>query len=142
MTATTGTIYVPDVGAIASLLDIFQLGNDWTLRLFVNDVTPADGDTAATYTEAAGGGYAPKSLAGQNWSVALVAGVATATYAEQVFTLTGALTGDAVVRGWFATDASGELRCACRQVISWQPTAAGGTWRVSPIYQLSKGTTS
>lgn len=40
-----------------------------SLRLFSNNITPAETDTAATFTEATGGGYAPKALAGASWVV-------------------------------------------------------------------------
>lgn len=58
---------------------------DQLLKLFTNDKTPADGDVAADYTEAAGGSYAAKALTGSAWSVT-TANPAVATYAAQTFT--------------------------------------------------------
>lgn len=81
---------------------------DLVLRLYTNNKTPAETDTAASYTEASGSGYAAKSLAGASWSVA----GSTASYAEQTFTFSGAL---GQVYGYFVTQAtSGKLMWAER----------------------------
>jgi hypothetical protein len=68
---------------------------DLYLVLFGNNVTPAENDTAATFTEISGGGYANISLAGASWSVAN-GNNAVATYAAQTFTFTGATTPNTV----------------------------------------------
>jgi hypothetical protein len=87
---------------------------DLVLRLFTNNITPAETDTAATYTEASGGGYAAITLTGANWTVT-AGNPSTAAYAQQVFTFTGALTGNAQVYGYFLTRAaSGKLAHAER----------------------------
>ena len=39
------------------------------VKLFSNDVTPSETDTAANYTEVSGGGYAAKSLTSSDWTV-------------------------------------------------------------------------
>src|SRR5687768_1567095 len=63
---------------------------DLVLRLYTNDKTPAEGDTAASYTEAAGNGYASKALAGANWVITEGA-PSYAQYPLQTFIFTGAL---------------------------------------------------
>ncbi|HKS16984.1 MAG TPA: hypothetical protein VJU16_06710 [Planctomycetota bacterium] len=64
-----------------------------TLKLYTNDVTPAEGDTAATYTEAAGSGYASKALARATWNAAATnAGVTSKDYPQQTFNWTGTIT--------------------------------------------------
>lgn len=60
------------------------------LRLYTNNITPAETDTAATYTEAAGFGYASVTLVGANWTI-VEGAPSEASYAEQTFTFTGAL---------------------------------------------------
>lgn len=63
-----------------------------TLKLFTNNVTPAETDNAATYTEAAGNGYAAISLVAADWTVTAgtgAPGTTTAVTANKVFTLTG-----------------------------------------------------
>ena len=39
------------------------------LRLFTSNTTPAETDTAGTYTEASGSGYAAITLTGASWTV-------------------------------------------------------------------------
>lgn len=72
--------------------------------LFTSNITPADTDTAATYTavEAAGGGYVRKSLLAASWSVA----ANPITYAAQTWTFSGPLTGNATVYGYFVLRAT------------------------------------
>jgi len=53
-----------------------------TLKLFKSNTVPAEGDTAASYTEADFTGYVPVGLTGASWSEAN----GTASYAEQTFT--------------------------------------------------------
>lgn len=55
------------------------------IRLFQNNITPAETDTAATYTEATWTGYASITLTPGSWSV--VEGAPTrASYAQQTWT--------------------------------------------------------
>jgi hypothetical protein len=56
-----------------------------TLKLFKNNITPAETDTAATYTEADFTGYVATTLAGAGWTI--TPGAPTeAVFAEQSFT--------------------------------------------------------
>lgn len=58
-------------------------GQNLVLRLFSNNITPAETDVAATYTEATFAGYAAITLTGANWNT----GTGTVTYnAQQTFT--------------------------------------------------------
>ncbi len=86
---------------------------DQVLKLFANDVTPAEGDTAASYTEMSTQGYASKSLTGTSWTVTPGA-PSSASYAQQTWTFDG--TGGAtVVYGYFVVQAvSGVLMFAER----------------------------
>lgn len=105
------TLRIPDAGEVAFLGT--ALGKTaveaLTLRLFTNNVTPGDGDTVATYTEATGSGYAAVAITAANWT--LTAGAPSdATYPEVTFTFTGALgnvygyyiTGDTSSAVWWA----------------------------------------
>lgn len=66
------TLLCPDVGEVVLLTDLLGNGNNWTLKLFKNDVTPAESDTDATYTEADFTDYAAKTLtrsvSGSTWA--------------------------------------------------------------------------
>ena len=80
---------VPDVGenvALEALVNKTAPQNQ-TLKLFQNNITPADTDTAVTYTEATFGGYAAISLTGASWNAASAGSI---TYsAQQTFTANG-----------------------------------------------------
>jgi hypothetical protein len=65
------------------------------LKLFGNNMTPAENDTAASFTEVSGGGYANKSMTPANWTVAN-GNNAVATHTAQTFTFTGATTPNTV----------------------------------------------
>lgn len=87
-----GTLVVPNVGedlALKALLN-HTAGVNQTLKLYTSNTTPAETDTAATFTEAAGNGYAAINLTGSSW-VFTPGAPSQAAYAEQTFTFTGAL---------------------------------------------------
>ena len=108
-------IVVPDVGEVEFLkaaLGVAAMNATTTLKLYTNNITPGESDTASTYTEASGSGYAAKTLTGTSWSVATVTGTTTGTYAQQTWTFSGALGN---VYGYFIIRAdSGVLLCAER----------------------------
>lgn len=79
-----------EVIALKALLNHTAQANNLVLRLFTNNKTPAEADTEADYTEANGYDYAAKTLTGASWTVNPGA-PSSATYAEQVWTFTGAL---------------------------------------------------
>jgi hypothetical protein len=99
------TLLVPNNGegdAAAAFVNKSTL-SDLVLRLFTNNITPAETDTAATYTEASGSGYGALTLTGASWTV--TEGAPTqAAYAQQIYTFTGALGN---VYGYFMTRTSG-----------------------------------
>lgn len=61
------------------------------LRLFTNNVTPGETDTAGTYTEASGFGYSALTLTGASWGSPSEGAPSSIAYAQQTFTFTGAL---------------------------------------------------
>lgn len=136
-----GTLLVPDVGEAEMLK--YALNNkaqeNQTLKLYATNVTPAEGDTAGSYTEAAGGGYAAKSLTGANWTVATATGTTTGTYnTAQVWTFTGALTTNATIFGYFLVSASGGiLLWAELAAASFTPATNGDTLTITPAIQLA-----
>jgi len=58
------------------------------LRLFQNNITPADTDTAGTYTESNFTGYSSITLTGASWNAASSGSIAYS--AQQTFTCSGA----------------------------------------------------
>ena len=72
-------LVLADAGA-ASLIKAY-FNNTWpaggkslTLKLFATNVTPTDASTAGSFTEAAGGGYAAKTLTNGSWTESNVGG--------------------------------------------------------------------
>lgn len=134
-------ILIPDVGEVKFLEAALgkTAAENLLLKLFVNDITPAEGDTAATYTVAAGGGYADKTLTTTSWgSAGTAAGVTSIAYAEQTFTFTGALTTNPTIYGYILVGAtSGILYAAERAAASFTPAANGDTYKVTPRLELA-----
>lgn len=132
-------LLVPDVGEVLFLKWCLNnaVPENQSLRLFVNNITPAESDTAASYTEATGGGYAAKSLTGSSWTVATASGITSGTYASQVWTFTGPLTTNPNIYGYFMKGAtSGTLLFAEAAVTPYTPASSGDTYTVNPVVTL------
>lgn len=83
-------------------------GQDLVLKLYTNNITPAETDTAATYTEATGNGYSAITLTGSSWSISGGSG----SYAQQTFSFTGALGN---VYGYFLVQATSGILVAAER---------------------------
>ena len=82
------------------------------LRLFTNNITPAETDVASSYTEASGSGYAAATLTGASWGAPSEGAPSSIAYPQQTFTFTGALGN---VYGYYMTRAtSGRIALAER----------------------------
>lgn len=76
------------------------------LKLYKNNITPSDTDTAVTYTEAGFPGYAAITLTGATWNAASSGTIAYS--AQQTFSCTGTSTDD--IYGYYVVQAvSGTL---------------------------------
>jgi hypothetical protein len=129
-----------DVGATLILTDLFRSGQDTLLRLFTNNLTPLDSHTLASFTTAAGGGYADQTLTGGSWTIADDGtGIIQATYSVRTFTFTGALTGNATVYG-YCLSRGGVLLSAELLSSSATPALSGDFITIAPVFKLSKGT--
>jgi len=137
-------IVLADVGADEFLGIIFndtRTGTGFVVRLYTNNLTPADTDVVGSYTEASGGGYAAKTLDKASWTINTGNDPSDATYAQQTFTFTGALAGSATVYGYYVTDTTGAiLLWAERFPAALTPANNGDNIKVTPKFQLSKGT--
>lgn len=78
----------PDVGENLALEMIVNktAPQNLSLKLFSNNITPADSDTAGTYTEATFTGYSAITLTGASWNAASAGSIAYS--AQQTFTRT------------------------------------------------------
>ena len=85
---------VPDVGEnkILEMLVNKTAPENLVLKLFKNNITPADTDTAATYTEAVFPGYVAVNLVGATWAAAAAGSISYG--AQQSFTASGASVDD------------------------------------------------
>ncbi len=124
-------LLVPDNGE-GDALGYFvnkQAPQDLVLRLYTSNTTPAEADTAATYTELAVAGYAAITLAGANWTLTEGA-PGQAAYPQQTFTLTAAAT----VYGYYMTRASSG-RIALAERFTAAPfvlPSGGGSIKITP----------
>lgn len=99
------------------------------LRIFGSNTTPAETDTAATFTEYAAPGYSAITLTAANWTTTEGAPSQT-VYAQQTLTMTGA--GDAY--GYYMTRQTGG-RLALAERFTGAPfsiPSGGGTIKVTP----------
>jgi hypothetical protein len=85
-------LLVPNVGEERMLRAIMNqtAPENLVLKLYTNNITPAEADTAATYTEASGFGYASVTLTPANF-VFTPGAPSDASYPQIIFTFTGAL---------------------------------------------------
>ncbi len=102
------------------------------LRLYQNNVTPAETDTAASYTEATFTGYASIALTGASWTVTEGA-PSEASYAQQSFTSSANQTTQNIY-GYYLTRAiSGRIAYAERFTDAPNPISnSGDVIRITP----------
>jgi hypothetical protein len=83
------TLLIPNGGEVIAINAFLNktAGQDQTLILYQNNITPSETDVTATYTEATFTGYASKALTGANWTT--TPGAPTqSVYAIQTYTST------------------------------------------------------
>lgn len=109
--------------------------SDLILRLFVNDITPTENSVFADFVEPSDGLYEIIPLVGNSWEVNTLAGVSTASQAEQTFSFSASVT----VYGYFVTTLSGsDIICflAERFAAPHVVEAGGGTIGIPPTLRL------
>lgn len=104
--------------------------SNMTLRIFQNNITPADTDTVALYTESTFTGYAGTALTAASWSIT-TAHPAVATYPQVTFTSSANQTAQSEY-GYYITNAAGALMFAER--------FSDGPYSVSVLNQTIKVT--
>ena len=127
------TIKVPAVGEVIVLSTFLNkaAGQDQQLKLYQNNYTPANTDTAASYTECSFGGYAGVPLTNANWTVA-GGNPSQASYnAAQQFTYSGGAT--QTEYGYFVIQqGSGTLMYAERDPSPFTFVIPGDAVRITP----------
>ena len=127
-------LLVPNTGeviALSYLVGKTTTVRDLVYRLFTNNITPAETDTHSSYTEAAGGGYAAKTLTGASWTVTGGA-PSSASYAQQQWTFTGALTGNATIYGYYVTRVTDGDLVLAEALTSFQPVNNNDYYALTP----------
>lgn len=127
------TLLVPNSGEVIALSYLVnkQQPENLVYRYFTNNITPSETDMTASYTEAAGGGYAAMTLAGASWTLTPGA-PSVAAYAQQTTTFSGPLSGNGTIYGYFVTRAgSGDLVLA-ETFTSFTPAASGDQIKLTP----------
>lgn len=120
-----------EVIALSYLVNRIASPENLIYRLFTNNVVPSETDTAATFTEAVGGGYVAKTLTGATWNP--VAGAPTQVeYPVQTWTFTGALTGPPTIYGYFITRATAGDLIGAENFAAYTPAAAGDVLNLTP----------
>ena len=128
-----------DTGAAAVLTSYFG-ATTLTIELFATNVTPSDTSTKASFTAAAGGGYATKTLTGGSWTIGDDGGgIQQAAYAQQTWTFTGALTTNATIYGYYVYNGT-TLIFAEALSTPFTPANNGDQLSITPIVKASKGT--
>jgi hypothetical protein len=140
-------IVLSDIGADAILGAYFNnvwpsVTKDLTLKLYTNDKIPTDTDIYSDYTVAAGGGYVDKTLANGSWVVSAGNDPSDAVYAEQTWTFTGVLTTNLTIYGYYLLNHDNVLIYAEKFSNSYTPAKNGDQLKITPKFQLSKGTPS
>ena len=114
---------------------------DLQLRLYCNNYTPLQTSVAGDFTQAAGGGYAAKTLSYGSFTVTVANDPSDAVYAIQTWTFSGVLTTNPTIYGYYIVDSDGVLVCAELGPAAYTPTSSGtDVLTITYKVQLSSGT--
>ena len=143
------SLLIPDEGEVQLLKDLLGAAalENWTLKLYSNNKTPAETDTAASYTEATFTGYAAKTLtrdtAGGHWATpasgaptgawSAESNVAESTYAAQSWSPTSSQS----IYGYCVVGAT-STKLLCAEIFaSVKNLVSGDTLTLTPRIGLS-----
>lgn len=136
------TLLCPNVGEVVLLTNLLSAGNNWTLKLFKSNTTPAETDTAGTYTEADFTNYSAKTLTravgAGNWGTPSTdgGGVTSSTYNSGTpQTWTCGATGNTVY-GYFIVDAVAGTLLIVERFAASRTLASGDTLNLTPVLAL------
>lgn len=103
------------------------------LRLFVNNFSPACGDTTASYTEPSDPSYAAVALTYGDWSGSTTSCITTYTYSPCVtFALTG--TGYTIYGHYYTDETSHTVWWAVLWASAYPMPSGGANVEICPIY--------
>ena len=128
------TLLVPNTGEVLFLEMIVNktAAQDWVLKLFKSNTTPAETDTAATYTEADFTGYSSITLTGSSWGSGSAGAPSSIAYAQQTFTSSADSQNQDIYGYYYVQATSGTLILAERQASSFNIANNGDTIKLTP----------
>jgi hypothetical protein len=117
------------------LKDALTTDEDYTLKLFNNNVTPDQSSVAGTFTETAFTGYTAKTLTRTGWSAAsTVSNKAQSSYSQQSWTC-GA-TGDTIY-GYYVIGATSTTLLWAERFASPRVVANTDVLNVTPVFTFN-----
>jgi hypothetical protein len=135
-------LLVPNVGEVVLLTNLLNGGTleNFTLKLFKSNTTPAEGDTAGTYTEADFTGYSAKTLtrsvSGGTWATPSTSGGTTSSaYAAQTFTSSDATS--QTIYGYFIVGATTGTLILAERFDTARNLVSPDTLTVTPRIELA-----
>jgi hypothetical protein len=133
-------LLVPDVGEVELLKRLLYPASaeNWTLKLYKTNVTPAESDTAASYTVADFTGYSDKTItntqSGSTWAVPTTSsGTTSSTYGT---TLTWSPTTSQTVYGYYVVGATSTVLLFAELFASSKSLSNGDTFNLTLKFQL------
>lgn len=135
-------LVVPDVGEVELLKRVLYsnaAAEDWTLKLFKTNVTPAESDTASSYTVADFTGYSNKTLtssqSGSTWAVPTTSsGTTSSTYqTAQSWSPSSSQT----VYGYYIVGATSTVLLIAEAFASSKNLSSGDTLTLTPALQAA-----
>lgn len=135
-------LVVPTVGELELLdkllKDALAVNEDYTLKLYKNNVAPDENSLPATFTECDFSGYAEKTLSRASWSSAVtISGKATSQYPQQAWTC--GPTGNTIYGYYILGSNSGVLLWAEKFSAS-RPVEDGDIFQLTPTFTLNSET--
>jgi hypothetical protein len=135
-------LLVPDVGEVELLKRLLYANagsENWTLKLYKTNVTPAEGDTAGSYTVADFTGYVDKTLtstqSGATWGVpATSAGTTSSTYGT---TLSWSPTSSQTIYGYYVVGATSTVLLFAEVFASSKNLSDGDTFNLTAKIELA-----
>lgn len=136
-------LLIPNVGEVVLLTNVLAGGTleNWTLKLFKSNTTPAEGDTAGTYTEADFAGYSAKTLTrsvnpGTTWGTPTTSsGTTSSSYAAQTFTSSDATA--QTIYGYFVVGATSGTLIYAERFDTARTIVSPDTLTVTPRIELA-----
>ena len=128
------TLLVPNTGEVIILEALVNktAPQNLVLKLFKSNTTPAETDTAATYTEADFTGYSSITLTGSSWGSAVGGAPSSIAYAQQTFTSSAGSQNQDIYGYYMVQSSSGTLVLAERQASSFNVANNGDTIKLTP----------